>query len=65
MSLEIGTALLLTEEEAARLLGVKSRLMRDLRGQKRIGFVRVGRLVRYRREDVERFIEAHEVRAER
>ena len=61
----VGGSLLLTEEEAAGLLGVKARLMRDLRAQKRIGFVKVGRLVRYRRKDVERYIQANAVEAKR
>lgn len=58
-------AMLLTEDEAAVLLGVKPRLLRDLRAQRRIGFIRVGRLVRYRPTDLEDFIEKHSVEARR
>jgi excisionase family DNA binding protein len=62
---ENAAPVLLTEDEAASILGVKPRLMRDLRGQRRIGFVRVGRLIRYRRHDLDEFIEKHAVEARR
>ncbi len=56
-----GERVLLTEEQAAAVLGVKPRLMRDLRAQRRIGFVRVGRLVRYRQSDLSAFVDEHAV----
>lgn len=51
---------LLNTAEAARLLGVsKAFLERDRWAGARIPFIRVGaRAVRYRREDLERYIEA-------
>ena len=56
-------ALLVTEPEAANLLSVKPRLLRELRRRREIDFVRVGRNIRYRREDLEEFIRSHVVEA--
>ena len=55
--------LLLSEGEAVELLSVKARLLRELRGRREIGFVRVGRNIRYRIEDIEEFIRSHAVGA--
>ena len=52
---------LMTEEQAAEVLGVRARLLRDLRRRGDIGFLKVGRLVRYRRQDLQRFIEQNAV----
>ena len=53
--------MLFTEAEASAMLGVKPRQMIDLRRRGEIGFVRVGRLVRYRRKDMEKFVADHAI----
>lgn len=51
---------LLTTESAATILGVSKKwLERDRWVEKRIPFVKVGRLVRYRASDVAAYIEAN------
>ena len=54
---------LLTETEAAEMLTVKPRTLTTWRCTKRyaLPWVKVGRNVRYRRRDVEHFIEANTV----
>ena len=55
---------LLTRDEAAERLGLSSaESLRRLRRLRRIGFVKVGRRVRFRPGDVEAFIAAHHVPA--
>jgi len=51
--------LLLTEQEAAKILAVSPRTLATWRsvGRYRLRFVKVGRSVRYRLEDIEDFIE--------
>lgn len=51
---------LLTEIEAALILGLKPQTLSLWRCQKRYGlpYVRVGRLVRYRRADLEKWLES-------
>ncbi len=53
---------LLTTEEAARILGVKPQSLAvwRLHGEN-LPFVKVGRLVRYRRSDIEKWLEAQTV----
>ena len=48
---------LLTSEEVGRILGVKPQTLACWRlyGEN-LSFIKVGRLVRYRREDLERFL---------
>ena len=48
---------LLDEGEAAEVLGLKPRFLRELRGRGEITFRKVGRYVRYGREDLEEFRE--------
>lgn len=57
---------LLSTEEAAEMLGVKEHTLRDWRSTKRypLAYVKVGRNVRYRQEDIQAFIEANIQRAE-
>lgn len=55
---------LLTVPEAAALLRVKPSTVRAWTGQRRIPFVKVGRLVRIRRSDAEAYIASRIVRAE-
>jgi predicted DNA-binding transcriptional regulator AlpA len=53
---------LLTEQEAAQRLGLKYAGLRSMRGRgKGPDFVRVGSLVRYRTEDLSRWVAAHVV----
>jgi len=53
--------LLITESAAAEILCVKSRMLRDLRARREIGFVRVGRHIRYQIKDLEEFVKSHVV----
>lgn len=53
----------LTEPEAARVLGVSRRQLQRWRYQGRIGFLRYGRLIRYRLEDLEEFRDLHLVKS--
>jgi excisionase family DNA binding protein len=50
---------LLSVPEAAALLGIKIWTMRAWLSQRRIAFVKVGRLTKLRQEDVAAFIERH------
>lgn len=51
---------LLTTEDAAMILGLgKSTLEQDrVRGIMKIPFVKIGRMVRYRKEDLDKYIES-------
>lgn len=49
---------LLTIEEAAERLGVTPRMIRRLTTTRRLPFVKVGRLVRFREADLAEFVEA-------
>jgi len=50
---------LLSDRDVARIIGrARSTLQKDRVSGQGIPFVRVGRLVRYRAEDVERFLKA-------
>jgi len=49
---------LFTEEEAVRILRVKSKAsLTTLRRTRRLGYVKIGRHIRFTREDLERCIE--------
>lgn len=52
---------LLTEDEAAALLKVQPATLATwrVRGRPNLPFVRVGRCVRYRQQDISAFIEGH------
>lgn len=50
-------ASLLTIEEAAERLGVTPRMIRRLTTSRRLPFVKVGRLVRFRETDIARCVE--------
>lgn len=54
---------LLTAEQTAELLGINVRMVRRLTEQRRLPFVKVGRLVRFRPADVERCVEEWTVAA--
>lgn len=54
---------LLTIEEAAERLGVTPRMIRRLTTSRRLPFVKVGRLVRFREADLVEFVEAWTVPA--
>jgi excisionase family DNA binding protein len=49
---------LLTIDQAAAVLAVNVRMIRQLIETRRIAFVKVGRLVRIRESEIHRFIEA-------
>lgn len=55
---------LLTPQEAARILGVSVNTLNVWRCTKRynLSYIKMGRSVRYRPEDVQRFIETREVK---
>jgi hypothetical protein len=58
----VGTAnALLTEDEAAALLKVQPATLATwrVRGRPNLPFVRIGRCVRYRQQDIGAFIEGH------
>lgn len=55
---------LLDTAEAAALLGVNERWMRRSVAEKRIEFVRVGRLIRFRREALEQYLADNTVGAQ-
>jgi excisionase family DNA binding protein len=50
---------LLSVPEAAKILGVSEWTLRQWLSQRRLPFVKVGRLTKLRLQDLERFIEAH------
>lgn len=56
---------LLTEQQAAPLLGVKPSTLQVWRCSKRypLAYIKSGRLVRYRRSDIEAFLESRKVAA--
>lgn len=58
------TPIMLTREQAAEYLGVKPGTLEVWASTQRYGlpYVKVGRCVRYRRADLDRFIEAQTVR---
>ena len=63
------TPTLITEQEAAKALGVSAGTLKAARLHRlpsnplrNLPHVRIGRSVRYRREDIERWIEANTVR---
>lgn len=58
-------ARLLALEEGAWYLGTTPRQLRELWSRREIAAVKVGRLVRFRREDLDAYIEAHTVPAVR
>ena len=56
---------ILTEDEAAELIGVRPQTLALWRSTQRYGlpYVKVGRLVRYRRADLEKWLESRLVAA--
>ena len=52
---------LLSEQEVSQQLGVPLSTLRWWRSQGRLGFIKLGRHVRFRREEVERFVAEGEV----
>ena len=52
---------LLTTEEAATILNVRPWTLRSWVSQKRIPYVKLGRLVRFKRSDLEHFIDFNTV----
>lgn len=48
---------LLTTSEVAILLAVPERMVRRLQAERRLGFVKIGRYVRFREEDVRRYLD--------
>ncbi len=49
---------LLTTEELCKMLKVRESYIRNLRSQKRIPYVKLGRLVRYKATDIEQWIKS-------
>ena len=61
MRTQVSPSSLVTSAEAADRLGCSERMVRKLVQTRQVPFVRVGRLVRFRPEDLDRYIEAHTV----
>jgi excisionase family DNA binding protein len=56
------TTQLHTVTEAARILGLCKRSIGNQVAAGKLGFVKIGRSIRFRAEELERFIAAHEVK---
>jgi excisionase family DNA binding protein len=52
-------AMLLTAAETAELMGVGERMIRRLVAERRLGFVKIGRWLRFRPEDIVKYQEEH------
>ena len=61
MNTQVSPSSLVTSIEAADRLGCSERMVRKLVQTRQVPFVRVGRLVRFRPEDLDRYVEAHTV----
>ena len=54
--------MLLTTPEAAQRLGVSKRTIQELAAERKIGFIKFGRNIRFSRADLDAFIEANRVK---
>jgi len=50
-------------EEASKRLGISSRTLKNLQKNGAISFVRIGRLIKYRQQDLDEFLSANAVPA--
>ena len=55
---------MLTNDDAAKMLGVSKRTLQRMRSDNRIDFIRIGRQCRYQLEDIERLIEERTITKE-
>jgi excisionase family DNA binding protein len=53
---------LLKTLEAAEVLKISKRSLQDLVAERKIGFCKFGRNIRFSQDDIERFIESHRCR---
>jgi excisionase family DNA binding protein len=53
---------LLKSPEAARALGLGKRTLAELIAERKIGFIKIGRSVRFSREDIDAFVERQRVK---
>ena len=60
---DVGAGPLLAVEEAATYLGIAIWTLRHWVSQRKISFVRLGRLVRFRQADLDAFISKHVVKS--
>lgn len=58
-----GKAPLISAEQLAEELGVSVRYVRRIIAERRIPYVKVGHLIRFQRDDVQRWVEANRVDA--
>jgi excisionase family DNA binding protein len=58
-----GKVSLITVEQLADELGVSVRYVRRIIAERRIPYVKVGHLIRFQRDEVERWVEANRVAA--
>jgi len=58
-----GKASLISVEQLADELGVSVRYVRRIIAERRIPYVKVGHLIRFQRDEVERWVEANRVTA--
>ena len=63
MQTQVSPSPLITSIEAADRLGCSERMIRKLVQTRQVPFVRVGRLVRFRPEDLNRYVDEHSVAA--
>ena len=54
---------LLTMDEASEYLGISKLTLYGWVSARKLGFVKVGRLVKFRQQDLEKWIEQHTVKA--
>jgi excisionase family DNA binding protein len=55
---------LLTTLEAASLLGIGKRTLQELVAERQIGFLRIGRSVRFHVDDLRNFIQTRKIKAQ-
>ncbi len=55
---------LLNTTEAARALGLGKRTLAQLIAERKVGFIKIGRSVRFSREDLDAFVERQRIKAQ-
>lgn len=55
---------LLNPPQAAQVLGIGKRTLAELTAERKIGFIKIGRSVRFSREDLDAFVERQRIKAQ-